>query len=86
MGKPTGFLEQARETAKKRPVADRVRDYGEVETVLAEGPVAKMSGGMMLGVAGVTLVVMIALTSLMFRKSKPPAPKSPAASMETLKA
>jgi len=53
---------------------------------MAETPVAKMSGGMMLGVALGTLVVMMVLTSLMFRKSKPPAPKSPAASMETLKA
>lgn len=57
-----------------------------VKERMADGPVAKLSGGVMLGVAGVTLIVMIALTSLMFRKSKPPAPKSPAASMETLKA
>ena len=53
---------------------------------MAGGPVAAMSGGTMLGVAIGALVVMMVLTSLMFRKSKPPAPKSPAASMETLKA
>jgi len=57
-----------------------------VKERMAEGPVASMSGGVMIGVAVATLVVMMVLTSLMFRKSKPPAPKSPAASMETLKA
>jgi glutamate synthase (NADPH/NADH) small chain len=31
MGKPTGFLERDRETIKKRPVAERVADYAEVE-------------------------------------------------------
>jgi hypothetical protein len=58
-----------------------------VKERMAGSPVAAMSGGTMLGVALGTLVVMMVLTSLMFRKkSKPPAPKSPAASMETLKA
>jgi len=57
-----------------------------VKERMASGPVAAMSGGTMLGVAIGALVVMMVLTSLMFRKSKPPAPKSPAASMETLKA
>jgi hypothetical protein len=57
-----------------------------VKERMADTAVSKMSGGVMLGVALGTLVVMIAVTSLMFRKSKPPAPKSPVASMETLKA
>ena len=57
-----------------------------VKERMADTVVSKMSGGVMLGVALGTLIVMIAVTSLMFRKSKPPAPKSPVASMETLKA
>ncbi len=36
MGKPTGFLEHARETAKLRPVAERVRDWHEVQEDLPE--------------------------------------------------
>jgi glutamate synthase (NADPH/NADH) small chain len=31
MGKPTGFLEVTRETPKKRPVAERVGDYKEID-------------------------------------------------------
>ena len=31
MGKPTGFLEATRETPKKRPVAERVNDYKEID-------------------------------------------------------
>ncbi len=31
MGKPTGFLEVTRETPKKRPVAERVQDYKEID-------------------------------------------------------
>jgi glutamate synthase (NADPH/NADH) small chain len=31
MGKPTGFLEVTRETPKKRPVAERVADYKEID-------------------------------------------------------
>jgi len=34
MGKPTGFLEHAREEPPKRPVAERVADYREVEQPL----------------------------------------------------
>ena len=30
MGKPTGFLEYARENAGYRPIAERVRDYREL--------------------------------------------------------
>ncbi|RPH49475.1 MAG: hypothetical protein EHM91_03075 [Planctomycetota bacterium] len=56
-----------------------------VKERMASGPTAALSGGTMLGIAIGALVVMMVLTSLMFRKSKPPAPKSPAA-METLKA
>jgi glutamate synthase (NADPH) small chain len=39
MGKPTGFLELSRETAKKRPIDERVRDFGEVETRLSAATV-----------------------------------------------
>jgi glutamate synthase (NADPH) small chain len=34
MGKPTGFMEHARQDPKKRPVAERVADYAEVEQPL----------------------------------------------------
>jgi glutamate synthase (NADPH/NADH) small chain len=30
MGKPTGFMEEGRHTPKRRPVAERVRDYREI--------------------------------------------------------
>ncbi len=39
MGKPTGFLEVNRETPKKRPVAERVLDYKEIEIDFSEGKV-----------------------------------------------
>jgi NAD(P)H-dependent glutamate synthase small subunit len=35
MGKPTGFMEYAREDPKKRPVAERTADYKEVEQLLS---------------------------------------------------
>ncbi|MGC8793357.1 MAG: glutamate synthase subunit beta [Bryobacteraceae bacterium] len=36
MGKPTGFLEYSRETPERRPVAERVRDFFEIELPLPE--------------------------------------------------
>lgn len=36
MGKPTGFLEYSRETPQRRPVAERVRDYFEIELPFPE--------------------------------------------------
>lgn len=57
-----------------------------VKERMADGPVANLSGGLLLGIAVGTMAVMMAVTSFMFRKSKPPAPRGPAASMETLKA
>jgi glutamate synthase (NADPH) small chain len=39
MGKPTGFLEVIRETPKKRPVAERVLDYKEIDIDFSEGKV-----------------------------------------------
>ena len=36
MGKPTGFLEYAREAPQRRPVAERVRDFFEVELPFSE--------------------------------------------------
>jgi len=30
MGKPTGFKEYPRETAQRRPVAERTEDFGEI--------------------------------------------------------
>jgi len=44
MGKPTGFLERSRETSKKRPIEERVHDYGEVETVMGDVTVAAQAG------------------------------------------
>ena len=35
MGKPTGFMEYARQDPKKRPVAERIADYREVEQPLS---------------------------------------------------
>ena len=39
MGKSTGFLEVTRETPKKRPVAERVLDYKEIDIDLSTGKV-----------------------------------------------
>ena len=36
MGKPTGFLEKDRKTANKRPVAERINDYKEIELLSPE--------------------------------------------------
>ena len=33
MGKPTGFLEVDRKVATKRPIAERVNDYLEIEII-----------------------------------------------------
>jgi glutamate synthase (NADPH/NADH) small chain len=40
MGKPTGFLEVARESAKKRPVAERLLDHAELELPLDDAKLA----------------------------------------------
>jgi len=56
-----------------------------VKERMAGGPVANASGGMIVGVAVVVMLGFILLTSRMFRKSKPPAPKGPAISLETSK-
>jgi hypothetical protein len=56
-----------------------------VKERMAGGPVANLSGGMILGVAVALMFVMIFLTSRIFKKAKPPAPRGPAISMETLK-
>ena len=56
-----------------------------VKERMADGPVANLSGGMILGVAISLMFLMIFLTSRIFKKAKPPAPKGPAISMETLK-
>jgi len=89
VGMEAVFFKLGTYEGKKGPVQAPLflgKSLRTVKERMAEGPVASMSGGVMIGVALATLVVMIVLTSLMFRKSKPPAPKSPAASMETLKA
>lgn len=52
----------------------------------ASSPVSNLSGGAILGVAIGLMFTMIFLTSRMFKKSpKPPAPRAPAISIETLK-
>jgi hypothetical protein len=49
-------------------------------------PVTNLSGGVILGVAIGMMLLMLFLTSRMFKKSsKPPAPRTPAVSIETLK-
>ncbi len=44
MGKPTGFLEEPRELPHKRDVAERLRDYKEVEGVVDEKITVKQAG------------------------------------------
>jgi glutamate synthase (NADPH) small chain len=36
MGKPTGFMEQPRQDPRKRPIAERVADYKEIEQLLGQ--------------------------------------------------
>ncbi len=43
MAKPTGFLEYVRQNAPKRPVAQRVRDWREVEGHLTEAALAEQA-------------------------------------------
>jgi glutamate synthase (NADPH) small chain len=43
MGKPTGFLEVARETPKKRPVAERIHDYKEIDIDFGTDKVEKQA-------------------------------------------
>jgi hypothetical protein len=73
---------------KKGPVQAPLflgRSLRTVRERMADGPVANLSGGVILGVAITLMFVMIFLTSRIFKKSKPPAPRGPAISMETLK-
>jgi hypothetical protein len=73
---------------KKGPVQAPLFVGKSLRTVkerMAGGPVANLSGGVILGVAVALLFLMIFLTSRIFKKAKPPAPKGPALSMETLK-
>src|SRR5689334_16541267 len=72
---------------KKGPVQAPLFVGKSLRTVkerMAGGPVANLSGGVILGVAVALLFLMIFLTSRIFKKAKPPAPKGPALSMETL--
>lgn len=43
MGKPTGFLEADRETAKKRPVEERIQDWKEIYKPVAEDTLRKQA-------------------------------------------
>ena len=40
MGKPTGFMESGRQTPRRRPVQERVKDWKEYETHLSEADLA----------------------------------------------
>jgi NAD(P)H-dependent glutamate synthase small subunit len=44
MGKATGFIEYPREDAPKRPVAERVRDFREIELALPEERLRRQAG------------------------------------------
>ena len=44
MGKPTGFIESGRQPPERRPVSDRVQDYGELYTRWPEAT-ARQQGG-----------------------------------------
>ena len=56
-----------------------------VKEKMADSSALSLGGGAILGIAGGALVVMLGLTSYMFRKSKPAPPHNPAISMDTLK-
>lgn len=55
------------------------------EPKMAADAMSRMSTGLILGVAGGLMVLIFVLTSVMFRRNKPAALKSPAISLETLK-
>jgi len=59
--------------------------YTLKEPRMATDFMAGRSAGMILGVAVGLMCLMLFLTSRIFKKAKPPAPKGPALSMETLK-
>lgn len=50
-----------------------------VKERMADSPLASLNSGVLIGLAVGMFVVMLAVTSFMFRKSKPPAPRGPAA-------
>jgi len=56
-----------------------------VKEKMADSSALSLSNGAILGIAGGAMVLMLVLTSFMFRKSKPAPPRNPAISMESLK-
>jgi len=56
-----------------------------VKEKMADSSAANLSNGVILGIAGGAMVLMLVLTSFMFRKSKPAPPRNPAISIESLK-
>jgi hypothetical protein len=56
-----------------------------VREKMADSTAQNLSGGAILGIAAGLLVVMLVLTSFMFRKSKPAPPRNPAISLDPLK-
>jgi hypothetical protein len=56
-----------------------------VKEKMSDAGAANLSGGAILGIAAGALIVMLVLTSFMFRKPKAVPPRSAAVSMETLK-
>jgi hypothetical protein len=83
------FLKLATYEGKNGPVQAPLflgKSLRTVKERMAEGPAANLSGGVILGVAIGLMVLMLVLTSLMFRKSsKAPGPKGPAMTLEALK-
>lgn len=88
VGMEAVFFKLGTYEGKKGPVQAPLflgKSLRTVKERMAGGPVANLSGGMILGVAIGLMFLMIFLTSRMFKKAKPPAPQGPAISMETLK-
>ena len=56
-----------------------------VKEKMADSSALNLGGGAILGIAGGALVLMLVLTSFVFRKAKPAPPRNPAISLETLK-
>ena len=48
MGKPTGFMEFARQDAPKRPAKERIHDYREIEQVSGQDCGMHLTGGLLL--------------------------------------
>lgn len=83
------FLKLGTYEGKKGPVQAPLfvgKSLHVIKERMAEGgPLLNLPGGVMLGLAVGMMIVILVLTSLIFRSSKSSGPKSPAISLESLK-